>query len=106
MLATWGQNMKSARPRFLTAIVLAVVLGLGTAAIQPAQAQTFTLLHTFSGAPDGAYPLAGFVHDAAGNLYGTTQLGGITAGVCATIMGFNNLNGCGTVFKIDTTGAE
>ena len=38
--------------------------------------------------------------------YGTTQLGGSTAGVCATITGFNNINGCGTVFEIDTTGVE
>jgi uncharacterized repeat protein (TIGR03803 family) len=44
------------------------------------------------------------VQDPAGNLYGTTQQGGITAGVCT-----NNaplFTGCGTVFKIDTTGNE
>jgi uncharacterized repeat protein (TIGR03803 family) len=96
--------MKSANPTFLTAIVLGVVLGLTAGAIQPARAQTFTLLHTFSGAPDGSAPLAGLVQDAAGNLYGTTQQGGITAGVCTnTGLGFT---GCGTVFKIDTTGNE
>jgi hypothetical protein len=96
--------MKSATWTFINAIALAVVLCVG--AIPPGQAQTFTLLHTFSGAPDGAYPEAGFVQDAAGNLYGTTQLGGSTAGVCVNISGFNNINGCGTIFKIDTTGAE
>jgi uncharacterized repeat protein (TIGR03803 family) len=89
---------------FIVAIALAIVLGAAT--VPSAQAQTFTLLHTFSGAPDGAYPGAGFVQDASGNLYGTTQLGGSTAGVCANISGFNNINGCGTIFKIDTTGAE
>ena len=96
--------MKTAKQTFFTAIALAVVLG--AVAIQSAHAQTFTLLHVFAGAPDGAYPLAGFAQDTAGNLYGTTQLGGSTASVCATITGFNNINGCGTVFKIDTTGVE
>jgi uncharacterized repeat protein (TIGR03803 family) len=51
-----------------------------------------TLLHTFLGLPDGAYPQAGLIRDAAGNLYGTTSIGGS--------------NHCGTVFKLDTTGKE
>jgi uncharacterized repeat protein (TIGR03803 family) len=96
--------MNRARTLFVPAITLAVVLGLGVCAMQPAQAQTFTLLHTFAGAPDGASPVAGLVQDAAGNFYGTTQQGGITAGVCTnTGLGFT---GCGTVFKIGTTGNE
>jgi uncharacterized repeat protein (TIGR03803 family) len=49
-----------------------------------------TLLHTFAGRPDGAFPIATLVRDPAGNLYGTTQQGGI-------------LNS-GTIFKLDTTG--
>ena len=74
--------------------------------MEPAQAQTFTLLHTFYRRTGRGVPIAGLVQDAAGNLYGTTQQGGITAGVCANISGFNNINGCGTVFKIDTTGTR
>ncbi len=38
-------------------------------------AQTFTLLHTFTGS-DGASPVAGLTMDRAGRLYGTTQYGG------------------------------
>jgi uncharacterized repeat protein (TIGR03803 family) len=38
--------------------------------------QTETILHSFSGAPDGENPNAGLTFDASGNLYGTTTNGG------------------------------
>jgi uncharacterized repeat protein (TIGR03803 family) len=57
----------------------------------PAQAQTFTVLHTFTNTADGATPIAGLTLDKVGNLYGTTLYGG-TAG------------GFGTVFKLDIKG--
>jgi uncharacterized repeat protein (TIGR03803 family) len=44
----------------------------------------FTVLHAFSG-PDGDSPSAGVVLDAAGNLYGTTRLGGNDAGQAGTV---------------------
>jgi uncharacterized repeat protein (TIGR03803 family) len=50
-----------------------------------------TLLHSFSGTPDGENPLAGLLRDGAGNLYGTTKYGG-TGG------------GYGTVFKLSAKG--
>ena len=56
-----------------------------------------TTLHSFTGAPDGAEPVAGLVRDASGDLYGTTELGGA---LCAI------QSGCGTVFKIDSSGVE
>jgi uncharacterized repeat protein (TIGR03803 family) len=62
---------------------------------------TETVLHSFTGAGvggDGAEPYGGLVHDAAGNLYGTTVSGGDPS--C------NSGFGCGTVFKIDTAGME
>jgi uncharacterized repeat protein (TIGR03803 family) len=59
----------------------------------------YTVLHAFTGPPDGAQPLAGLVRDAAGNLYGTTAFGG--GGQCEVTGA-----GCGTVFKIDAAGNE
>jgi len=57
-----------------------------------------TVLYSFTGGADGAFPLAGLIRDAAGNLYGTTEYGGDLT--C------NSGVGCGTVFKVDTTGKE
>ena len=50
-----------------------------------------TVLYTFSGGSDGREPHAGLTVDAAGNLYGTTVLGGSDSS-CSS--------GCGTVFKL------
>lgn len=58
-----------------------------------------TILHSFTGSPDGSWPNAGLIRDGKGNLYGTTYLGGSGSGTC-----FNT--GCGTVYKIDPTGKE
>lgn len=51
-----------------------------------------TLLYGFGFSPDGSDPRGALVHDAEGNLYGTTFDGG--------------LYGSGTIFKLDTTGHE
>ena len=51
-----------------------------------------SVLHNFAGGTDGAYPYAGLVQDAGGNLYGTTEYGG-----GASIGG---ASGYGTVFKL------
>jgi uncharacterized repeat protein (TIGR03803 family) len=58
-----------------------------------------TVLHSFTGTGgDGAGPRGGLVRDTQGNLYGTTYQGGDLACSAPT--------GCGTVFKLDTTGKE
>jgi uncharacterized repeat protein (TIGR03803 family) len=50
-----------------------------------------TVLHSFSGIPDGSTPESGLVLDKAGNLYGTTPFGGY---------------GPGTIFKLTPKGKE
>ena len=51
-----------------------------------------TVLYNFTGGTDGRYPYAGVIRDAAGNLYGTTEVGGAYYG--------------GVVYKVDTSGNE
>jgi uncharacterized repeat protein (TIGR03803 family) len=75
-----------------TALAFVVVLG----AIQPAETQTYTVLYTFTGGTDGANPISRLVRDKQGNLYGTTGVGGD--------LSCGGGGGCGTVFKLDTTG--
>jgi uncharacterized repeat protein (TIGR03803 family) len=70
-------------------------LGCGTVfKLSPAQGSwKETILYEFNGGEtDGAKPPSGVVFDPAGNLYGTTSFGGITADECG--------DGCGTVFKL------
>lgn len=75
------------------AITLVVVFLLGAAAARPAQAQTFTTLHSFEG-DDGGYPYAAVIRDEVGNLYGTTS------------GDFGDDGNYGVVFKVDTAGNE
>jgi uncharacterized repeat protein (TIGR03803 family) len=58
------------------ALALAIVFALAANSSQSAQAQTFKVLHTFTGGADGARPVAGLIMDRAGSLYGTTEFGG------------------------------
>jgi uncharacterized repeat protein (TIGR03803 family) len=54
---------------------------------------TESVIYTFKGGSDGAFPYAGLTLDSAGNLYGTTLLGGTQPTNC---LGWS----CGTVFKL------
>ena len=58
------------------AMAVAIVFVLAAVASPAAQAQTFHVIHTFTGGSDGLGPLAGLTFDKQGNLYGTTYYGG------------------------------
>jgi uncharacterized repeat protein (TIGR03803 family) len=75
--------LRSARVTLATAIMLAVTVSLSQAAL----AQTYTVIHNFTGGLDGGNPYAGLTMDAAGNLYGTT-------------CGAECVAGTGTVFRL------
>jgi uncharacterized repeat protein (TIGR03803 family) len=68
------------------------VFALALASILQAGAQTFSVVHNFTGGSDGGGPLNGFTSDGAGNLYGTTSSGGAT----------NH----GVVFRLNEEGVE
>jgi uncharacterized repeat protein (TIGR03803 family) len=72
--------------------VCAVALALAAAALPTAQAQTFSVVHNFTGGSDGGGPLNGLILDSAGNFYGTTNAGGAS--------------NFGVVFKMDSAGVE
>ena len=88
------------QPSSATKIVPRIFLALLLATPNlSATAQTFTVLHTFKG-PDGAAPLGSLVLDSAGNIYGTTDVGG--SGKDCPDFTF----GCGTVFVLNKAGKE
>ena len=76
----------------ITTAVLALVFGLIISAAPVAQAQTFNVIHSFTGGGDGANPVAGLTIKGSA-IYGTAYFGGHDQGVCAG-------TGCGTVFKM------
>jgi len=86
--------MPSTCARF--SLIVAAIALLLTIALQ-APAQTFQVIHTFTGGGDGASPQAGLIADRAGNLYGTATAGGMTGGNCPS-------QGCGTVFRLKSSG--
>ena len=61
-------------------LALAFAIVLTIAVSQSAQAQTYKVLYNFTGGHDGASPEADLTIDHGGNLYGTTNGGGVGYG--------------------------
>jgi uncharacterized repeat protein (TIGR03803 family) len=59
-----------------------------------------SVLYNFMGGADGSGPFAPLIQDSAGSLYGTTEFGGDPSCKLSPTIG------CGTVFKLDTSGRE
>src|SRR5580700_2165252 len=62
------------KPAIIVAAALLLTLATQMSFAAPLTAPT--VLHTFTGGKDGSYPDSNLAADAAGNLYGTTQIGG------------------------------
>jgi uncharacterized repeat protein (TIGR03803 family) len=72
---------------------LALLSVLTIIAVQESEAQTFSVLHTFTGGRDGGAPTGVLALDRGGHIYGTTSQGGYPNQVCGTAR-------CGTVFEL------
>jgi len=99
-----GHNMKPKAWILTSMVILAELATAAQGLAQEAQVDvvtgtpTFTNLVTFDGS-DGQFPEnAPLVQGPDGNLYGTTNKGGITSTSCGAS------NSCGTVFKITPNG--
>ncbi|MGA2003724.1 MAG: choice-of-anchor tandem repeat GloVer-containing protein [Terriglobales bacterium] len=75
------------KPKLAFAFLMGILLATGTGA----QAQTFGVVHNFTGGSDGGIPYNGFVANGK-VLFGTTSVGGSS--------------NAGVVFKVNTKGAE
>ena len=70
---------------------LASMFVLTIVGTQQAEAQSFNVIHDFTGGADGANPLTGLTMDKNGSFYGTTYAGGV---------------GFGTVYKLVPSGSS
>jgi len=81
-------------------VTFALAVCLGVIPVQLVRAQTFTILHTFTGGTDGGVNPSVGSRDAAGNLYGVAREGGNLD--CSE----QRSSGCGVVFQVDAAGNE
>ncbi|MFZ0815078.1 MAG: choice-of-anchor tandem repeat GloVer-containing protein, partial [Candidatus Sulfotelmatobacter sp.] len=72
-----GRRARTRRATVVPFILMSLFVFLASVS-QPAQSQTYKVIHNFTGkGKDGATPFGGPVLDHEGNLYGTTYTGGI-----------------------------
>jgi uncharacterized repeat protein (TIGR03803 family) len=94
-IASQGGIAESATNAICESLAIVVVFAMFFLATLSAQAQTESLLYTFTQTTTGFHPVSGLVRDTQGNLYGTTYQGGNTN--CGGL-------GCGTVFELTPNG--
>jgi uncharacterized repeat protein (TIGR03803 family) len=82
--------MKADRISRICRIVLALAVAVGVVTAPRLQAQTFSVVHDFTGSSDGGSALAGLAIDSKGIIYGTASAGGSS--------------GAGVVFKMNRQG--
>jgi uncharacterized repeat protein (TIGR03803 family) len=87
---SWGSANTALGILFTLLLLIFVILFIMLTA-QPAQGQTYQVIHNFTGGGDGSGPLSGLTIDPAGNFYGTTCGGGRF--------------GAGTIFKLKRSSA-
>ena len=92
----WKCSSRLTRLVLLSVATISVLL-ISVASSSIAEAQTFSVIHYFTGGPDGNYPAATMTLDRAGRLYGTTLLGGVQS--CPG-------GGCGIAFRMHGSGAN
>ncbi len=105
MKATAPRTTRSRRPLVLdSAIDIMAVFTIATLVMMvavtgpPAQAQTFAVLHAFTGSGDGGSPNGISAVGPEGNLYGTAASGGVTNDKCP--------QGCGNIFELKHSGGN
>jgi len=89
------EGYKTAERRGSNRVLALIALLSSLALVQSAQAQTFTVLHSFeaSFSFDGEYPDGSLIADSSGNLYGSTYWGG----------DYNFGAGFGTLFTVNAS---
>jgi len=93
----WGGVIRNVTGDLLGTTLLGGSSDYGTV-FKLSQTGKETLLHSFTGEPDGKKAYSGVIQDAEGNLYGTTSDGGN--------LSCQQGQGCGTVFKLSKSGKE
>ena len=83
--------MEAGRVLLAKPFTLVLVLASSFVLVQSTRAQSFNVIHNFTGGTDGANPLNGLMMGAAGYMYGTTSAGGA--------------HNSGTVFRISPLGS-
>ena len=80
-----------------TTAIAALIILVAIPFAQPGYAQSYQVLHPFTGGSDGGDAYGSLARAADGSLFGTTMYGG----------GCKSFNlGCGVVFRIGTEGKE